>query len=96
MSHLMILFGWATRYQDLGAPMAKLHRDWEGSPTTHSNARCGETRDKLHRDQEVSPTNRAPSVGQDLLILTCSGSGEPELRSLIRSRHGEGQALALR
>ena len=26
-----------------------------------------------------------PSVGQDRLILTCSGSGDPELRSLDTS-----------
>ena len=44
------------------------------------------------------PTVTEPpsSVGQDRLILTRSGAGTPELRSVIGSRHGEGQALALR
>ena len=37
------------------------------------------------------------SVGQECLLLTRSGAGAPELqRSTPRSRHGEGQALALR
>ena len=41
-------------------------------------------------------------VGQDRLILTRSGSGDPELQKLQASpnyrgaMHGEGQALALR
>ena len=43
------------------------------------------------------PRDRCPpSVGQERLLLTRSGAGAPELRSFPRSRHGEGQALALR
>ena len=44
-----------------------------------------------------APASVGPhSVGQERLLLTRSGSGDPELRSFIGSGPGEGQALALR